>query len=396
MILRRPLARAVAALIGALALAVTLTPPVQAAPPPGTGTPITVMTRNVYLGGDITRPLKPVPGWPAQVPAELQILHQSWLLRQTVDETDFRQRAVLLAREIQQTKPDVVGLQEVATWYSGPFDTDLPTDEDGVVQPMASTLEYDFLALLRNALRRVGVHYDVVHVQRESDVEAPAANVLGGFTNAANHRLVMHDVLLKRSSSRVKVEASGGKQYAAVLPVDIGGKGYEFIRGYNWADISVGAKRLRVINTHLESQLSSFAFWQAQELLATRVLPADRPVVVLCDCNSDPLNATTKPDEPIVGIEHRAPYQLLTTHMDDAWLRTGTTDPGFTSGLNETVDEPPPASFTHRIDLVLTRGLDGSVVPADQPVIVGADPANRTASGLWPSDHAGVVVRLRP
>ena len=28
--------------------------------------------------------------------------------------------------------------------------------------------------------------------------------------------------------------------------------------------------------------------------------------------------------------------------------------------------------------------------------LIGLDPANRTASGLWPSDHAGLVAKLQP
>jgi hypothetical protein len=43
-----------------------------------------------------------------------------------------------------------------------------------------------------------------------------------------------------------------------------------------------------------------------------------------------------------------------------------------------------------RIDLVLIR--DG--VRARTAEVIGVDPALRTPSGLWPSDHAGVVARV--
>lgn len=386
--------RRAAALVGAMALVATAAPATvaAAAPPSGKGTPLTVMTRNVYLGGDITRPLRPAP---PGVPAAVALANQNWELRQVVERTDFPARARLLAREVADTRPDVIGLQEVATWRRGPLELDPPTDAQNRVIPNATTVDYDFLALLLAELRRAGQEYEVVHVQAESDVEGPA---FPGFDLAAgaDFRLTMHDVLLKRAASQVKVEAAGGRQYAAVLPFELGGKRYEFIRGYNWADLRVGTKRVRVLNTHLESQLSSFAMWQAQELVQTQVLPADRPVILTCDCNSDPLDASTKPGEPIAGIRHQDPYLFLTSVLDDAWLQSGNGLPGFTSGLNEEVDEPAPASFTHRIDLVLTRGLDGAPVPVDEALVVGTDPDNRTASGLWPSDHAGVVVRLRP
>ena len=390
----RPFLRRAVALVGALALAATVTPVTVAAASPasGKGTPLTVMTRNVYLGGDITRPLRPGP---EGVPAGIALANQNWELRQVVGRTDFPARARLLAREVADTRPDMIGLQEVATWRRGPLELNPPTDAENRVIPNATTVDYDFLATLLAELRRAGERYDVVHVQAESDVEGPA---FPGFNVAAgaDFRLTMHDVLLKRASSKVKVEAAGGKQYAAVLPFELGGKRYEFTRGYNWADVRVGSQRVRVLNTHLESQLSSFAMLQARELVQTQVLTADRPVILTCDCNSDPLDTSSKAGEPIPGIKHQDPYLFLTSVLDDAWLESGNGSPGFTSGLNEEVNEPAPASFTHRIDLVLTRGLDGAPVPVDKAVVVGADPTNRTQSGLWPSDHAGVVVRLRP
>jgi hypothetical protein len=355
--------------------------------------PMTVMTRNVYLGADITRPLRPAPEGTS---GAVWFANQNYEMRQIVDQTDFTERAHLLAKEIADTQPDLVGLQEVAMWRSGPVELPPPTDEDGRVIPNATEVDYDFLALLRDALVEAGEPYELVHSQVQSDVEGPAWQGPDPFAEGADardYRLTMRDVILKRFWSPVVVEAAGGDNYEAVLPFEVEGYKYEFVRGYNWADVTVGDEQVRVINTHLESQLSSFAMWQAQELVQTQVLPSERQVVVLCDCNSDPLNDTTKPGEPIEGIKHQDPYFFLREHLNDAWLDTGTALPGFTSGLNETVDEPAPASFTHRIDLVLTRAVGG---PVDRERIVGDDPANRSATGLWPSDHAGVVVRLHP
>jgi endonuclease/exonuclease/phosphatase family metal-dependent hydrolase len=54
----------------------------------------------------------------------------------------------------------------------------------------------------------------------------------------------------------------------------------------------------------------------------------------------------------------------------------------------------PESLFDQRIDLVLIRGA-AHVRNVD---LVGEEEADRTASGLWPSDHAGVVatVDFRP
>ena len=83
---------------------------------------------------------------------------------------------------------------------------------------------------------------------------------------------------------------------------------FAFIRGYTWADIRVGTKRLRVVNTHLESQSSRVAQAQAAELLAGPGAVTGRPLVLVCDCNSDPLNGVEQADRPI-PTPHWAPYR---------------------------------------------------------------------------------------
>ncbi len=116
----------------------------------------------------MTRPLRPAP---AGVPAGVALANQNWELRQVVGRTDFPARARLLAREVADTKPDIIGLQEVATWRRGPLEIDPPTDAQNRVIPNAATVDYGLLATLLAELRRAGQRYDVVHVQAESDME---------------------------------------------------------------------------------------------------------------------------------------------------------------------------------------------------------------------------------
>jgi len=53
----------------------------------------------------------------------------------------------------------------------------------------------------------------------------------------------------------------------------------------------------------------------------------------------------------------------------------------------------PTALFTSRIDHVLTNAPDDVLgLSAD---LIGDDPSMRTPSGLWPSDHGGVVAKLK-
>jgi hypothetical protein len=51
----------------------------------------------------------------------------------------------------------------------------------------------------------------------------------------------------------------------------------------------------------------------------------------------------------------------------------------------------PVSTLDERIDLALVRGA----LEAEQIEIVGASAVDRTPSGLWPSDHAGIVTRVR-
>jgi hypothetical protein len=358
---------------------------VDAAPPAGSGKPITVMTRNLYEGADFTRILRSVVGVPPDQQLRALIAADT-TVRQIVDQTNFPLRAVQLAREIAARKPQLIGLQELALWRHGPLGAP------------ATTVDYDFLQLLLNDLGALGQDYQAVNVHQESDAAGPA------FLNGAlqNVRLTDRDALLMRADSGLTVLDSGGAQYAARISFTLAGQSGALIRGYNWADVRAGAKEFRIINTHFESESSDVAYAQASELLAGPAAVADRPVIVACDCNSDPLDGSVKPDQVHANWD---PYRLLTgtAGFADAWLGFAPADQGWTSGLSELVNDTPAQAavrFNHRIDFILARGANGSTVPVDQGWIVGRDPDERTpltAIGrLWPSDHAGVVIRLRP
>ena len=85
-----------------------------------------------------------------------------------------------------------------------------------------------------------------------------------------------------------------------------------------------------------------------------------------------------------------ATYQsILAAGYADAWSARHPSDPGF-SCCQATNLLNPTSTLTERVDLVLTRG-PFHVAKAS---LVGDEPSDRLPSGLWPSDHAGVVVNL--
>jgi hypothetical protein len=64
--------------------------------------------------------------------------------------------------------------------------------------------------------------------------------------------------------------------------------------------------------------------------------------------------------------------------------------------LSELVNDTSAAGFDHRIDMVFAHKAGGGAMPVDQGTVVGTSLSDRNADGLWPSDHGGVVLRLRP
>ncbi len=353
---------------------------------------ITVMTRNLYIGADITRPLRAADGRTGQQ-ALLDLGHANHELRQTVDRTSFAVRGQLLAAEIVATRPDLIGLQEVALWRHGP----LQLEQLG--QLNAEDVKYDFLAILLADLDQRGVGYEVVQVQQESDVEAPAftGNPFTGTAGAARDvRLTVRDVILMRQGSGIRVTGTGGAQYGQVLRVDLAGVPFSFVRGYAWADAVVGASRLRFVTTHLESQNDDVATSQARELLGALAADSKETTIIACDCNA-------APGRPRAGRgELSAPpttYQVLTSdRFTDLWLqqpKSAGAGRGDTAGLSERVNDPTASSFTRRLDLVLARPSDSGRVTVIRGEVTGNELTDRDSrSGLWPSDHAGVVLQL--
>jgi endonuclease/exonuclease/phosphatase family metal-dependent hydrolase len=144
-------------------------------------------------------------------------------------------------------------------------------------------------------------------------------------------------------------------------------------RGWTSVDVKIRGKSFRFVDTHLEAFSPLVRNPQAAELLAGPAA-TDLPVVAVGDFNSGPGG-----DPTAYGI-------LLNGGFSDAW----NAGPGLTCCHPNDLHNPSP-TLTKRFDLVLTRG-GFETVSAD---VVGEELADRTPSGLWPSDHAGVVATLR-
>ena len=89
---------------------------------------------------------------------------------------DFHARGRPGKIEIVATKPDLVGLQEVALWRKqAPSDGGAPPISPLPGATPATAVEQDFLALLRRQLKRVGAKYRVVAVPEGFGTGVPRA-----------------------------------------------------------------------------------------------------------------------------------------------------------------------------------------------------------------------------
>ncbi|MFE2140497.1 endonuclease/exonuclease/phosphatase family protein [Streptomyces sp. NPDC059456] len=156
-------------------------------------------------------------------------------------------------------------------------------------------------------------------------------------------------------------------------------------QGWAAVDATVRGRTTRVVNTHLEPLSPAVQQAQAAELLAGP-LDTTLPTVLLGDLNSAAGGVGAVPgrtDTPTYG-------QLLAAGFSDAWTARHRKDPGFT--CCQAADLRNIAStLSQRIDYVVFR----NGIKAVSTHRVGAEQADRTPSGLWPSDHAGVWSLLR-
>jgi len=306
---------------------------------------LTVMTRNLYVGASYQPMMRATPDeFPARVTEMLQAIHAN----------DFPGRARAIAAEIAETAPDVIGLQE-ATLYR------VRAPGGGAER------QVDYLAILDAALRERGLAYRVVHVQSAAVAEAPAA---GGAQVSFTDR----DAILVREG--VAVAGTASARYEAALTVQLAGEPFTAWRSWVAVDLAGQGEPVRVVCTHLDAYASTTQLAQARELThGPGAVPG--AVVLLGDFN-------TWPDE-----RGRPTYEhLLAAGFTDAWTAVGV-GPGFTHAQTEDL-RSAERRLNARLDLVLLRGP----VVARAARLVGDQPGGRTPSGLWPSDHVGVVATL--
>jgi endonuclease/exonuclease/phosphatase family metal-dependent hydrolase len=328
--------------------------------PPRTLSPLRVMTRNLCLGAD----LGPI----LLAEDDLALFKAVATSFEQARETDFLARAHAWADEIDLARPDLIGLQEVAIFRTEPKFQPGP--------PNASEVAADFLVLLQDQLQARNLRYDLLIEEYGQDIELPG----GIFPNLVGIRLTHREVILVRTDTLTVLGKQGGK-YRARREVNLGPSKQDLPWAWAAVDAEIDGQQFRFATTHLEPDDGDVQMEQAIEFLAG---PGDTslPIIWVGDFNSDaegPPRYTNKPPStPTYSY-------IIERGFLDAWKATNPGQPGFTCCQAADLRNPRSQLDT-RVDLVLTKGpfrVDNAVLVGDQP-----------GSGLWPSDHAGVVVTL--
>lgn len=301
------------------------------------------MTWNLYLGADF---LPLFMASKEQIPQKVSEVFRQFLA------TNFKERAKGIAQQIKLRLPDIIGLQEA--------------EQVELIIPKYKTVKYDFVELLQIALRDKGLHYEVVAKNHNFTTELPTST--GDLI-----RFLDRDVILIRRERYGKIINKQEANFKNKLVIKLGEQPIELLRGWSSIDLKVNQSTFRVVNTHLEAFSSDIQVSQGNELLEG---PANTqvPILVVGDFNS---NADSQDTTSYTNF--------IQAGFGDAWLNGGS-GPGYTS-----IQDPDllnaVSSLNSRIDFILYKN-GWETVKAE---LVGEKQADRTPSGLWLSDHAGVV-----
>lgn len=355
--------------------------------------PVNVMTQNLYVGGDILLPLS-VP--PAQFPAAAALVIQQIIA------TNFPERAMALADEMLEQRPDLIGLQEVYV-----------VKVCLAAAPQVCPLDQDYLALLLDNLNADRPLYRAASTVTNISLENLPATLPDGTGVLVS--LTDRDVILARAGVATRNPVSAN--FAARLPVDNPAlpPGFAVLRGYTMVDAKVAGREYRFVNTHLEVSGAGSSLEpvfravqaaQAAELVAPGgpLFGDDHTQIVVGDFNSDPSEGPLVPclvptPSGFVPAQCPTPYAVLSNYRYiDTWLeRVGRWEIGNTCCQDALLDNAV-SQLEERIDLTWVRPAPdhygGPAVRAVRAEVVGDEVADRTPGGLWPSDHAGVATRM--
>ncbi len=350
---------------------------------------ITLMTRNLYLGADLG------PIITAQTTTEFSLAVQAALAQAAAN--NFPERAQALAAEIVAKNPQLVSLQEVYNFTFNGFNGPPPFR--------------DYLADLMAALAEQGANYKIAAFVKNMDInlslnQYQAVGVTDRDVILARDDVVISKVTITDTSLCPKPSEDGcNYQVVATFQPPFGGNSIAIERGFVVVDATLlDGTVVRFVDSHLEQPgrelfpsnpdfASIFQAAQAAELIGILPLlpnPRGAKIVLSSDINSTALDQIIDLGFPYGKIY--PPYmQFVFAGYIDAW----TLRPGDSSGFTccQAVNLLNLESIlSDRRDVTFSREMPYGMVKVN---LTGNEETDKTPSGLWPSDHAGVVTRMQ-
>lgn len=375
---------------------------------------LTVASRNLYLGADVGVALQLIPNFPAAA---------QYMWEQVVA-TDFTKRAPVLAQEIIDSNVDVVGLQEATHWYCKKnlwSKKVIVFDFTRDFLKATRDLGHEYVLASHEGIDALNIGYSIPAIPYLTLVKDPKRfQPLFGSDSAACGFEIGDAIVVKRELAS-QVLNVGNSEYEAsysIVP-----KIMTIYRGYTWIDLDLGGSKTRIVSTHLESlwdkEKIPNAAIQAKQLISD-LQTTNMPLIVIGDFNSDPRDPRATSDSNPGGqpeasevCKAQVKQPTLTSAIDTCnayWLmrRTGFIDSGpdalnpenYSWGMNALLTGPDPIrnkaaiemgnqyGFTDRLDYVFLK--NGATVLNSR--VIGNNAPER---GMWATDHAGLVVKVR-
>ncbi len=322
------------------------------------------MTRNVYLGVDIQRPIRATAG-KTGLDALVALGSSNVDTRAIEDRTNFPRRSELLAGEIAEAQarsrrpPGGGSLAQRAPRAATALRRDAARHDQ-----LRSTVDYDYLQLLLQDLRQEGVPYKAVVVQDEMDPRVRRRTRQPRPRNRhAGPRHPAHDAR-RDPAAREQQPASDRQGQCAVRHQGSGQRGRlapsEIIRGYGWVDVAKGSARPFRFVEHPPrgvqlARCSRTSAGAAGRDNGRRPNHRDRLRLQLRPPRRAGPRRRTRPDPALAAVPSSS--LVAAAGFTDMWLKWRPADQGWTSGLNETVDEARTRELDapHRHDLRPTR-----------------------------------------
>jgi endonuclease/exonuclease/phosphatase family metal-dependent hydrolase len=321
----------------------------------------TAYVQNTYLGGD-TDPIFSIDF--SNLPAVIQATNVFWA---QVRASRIPERAAGIVDEIAARRPHMVGLQEATQ-----FDV-LDMGAGGVVVEAV-----DMLGSIQAEISQRGLPYELVRAQVNSVVTLP-------LSPTVVLRTTDRVAVLRRTD--VQVGAVASANYAATFSLG------PVILKRGWIRVAAEheGERYNFIVTHLETQrLAPIQAAQASELIQSVSAGLEGITMVTGDLNSDPEH----PGAPSWTPTYDA---MIAAGFTDLWERGHGGDVGYT--CCQAADLMNAGSLLdERIDFVMVRDphAENGVQGAAHIQVVGEEQGDRTASGLWRADHAGLFAGYKP